>query len=327
MGLTRFLRKPWGRSPLQDATVDGNGTPRLALPPAPQPAADVGPRQIRQRKTPRDIREWIEFRARANGATVGTDEPRALTQEAVPERNGWLRGRLVSGLESYLAQSAAELDERGDVLFRRERQLAHGERQVEMEEQALADRHERITTQLHDTQTVETRIHQLVAEQDARGRRITGLEETISDREAKLRIAEARLAESDRVLADREARAHSQSAELEKQRLELHELRTKLERGADALQAAESRVSDLEKRLSGRGSAQRRDGPGADSHLLFVPGTTRYSMIERAGDPPSVGSEVAVFLEDREQRFQVSKLTSSPLPSDGRPCAYLQPAF
>jgi hypothetical protein len=35
-----------------------------------------------------------------------------------------------------------------------------------------------------------------------------------------------------------------------------------------------------------------------------------------------VGSEV----EDRERRFRVTKIAPSPLPGDGRVCAYLLPA-
>jgi hypothetical protein len=57
-------------------------------------------------------------------------------------------------------------------------------------------------------------------------------------------------------------------------------------------------------------------------HLLFVGRPTGYRLEERDGEPPAVGAEVDVG-EGATQR--VSKLGPSPLPTDTRPCAYLQP--
>jgi hypothetical protein len=58
------------------------------------------------------------------------------------------------------------------------------------------------------------------------------------------------------------------------------------------------------------------------SHVLFVWTPNGYEFHEREGDPPPVGSEV----EERHARFVVTKVAASPLPGDGRRCAYLQPA-
>jgi hypothetical protein len=52
------------------------------------------------------------------------------------------------------------------------------------------------------------------------------------------------------------------------------------------------------------------------THVLFV-----YSLHERDGEPPVVGSEI----EEQDGRFVVTKVAASPLPGDGRRCAYLQP--
>jgi hypothetical protein len=57
-------------------------------------------------------------------------------------------------------------------------------------------------------------------------------------------------------------------------------------------------------------------------HLLFVSTATGYELAEREGDPPAPGTEVSL---DDDGRYVVSKVGSSPLPGDGRPCAYLQP--
>jgi hypothetical protein len=55
-------------------------------------------------------------------------------------------------------------------------------------------------------------------------------------------------------------------------------------------------------------------------HLLFVWKPSGYELLERDGEPPSVGSPID--LGDRT--VQVVKVGPSPLPGDRRPCAYLQ---
>ncbi|HUJ56117.1 MAG TPA: hypothetical protein VLW49_09050 [Gaiellaceae bacterium] len=54
-------------------------------------------------------------------------------------------------------------------------------------------------------------------------------------------------------------------------------------------------------------------------HLLFVWRPSGYELVERAGDAPTVGTEVEVG----EERFRVTKVAPSPLPGDRRSCAYL----
>jgi hypothetical protein len=58
----------------------------------------------------------------------------------------------------------------------------------------------------------------------------------------------------------------------------------------------------------------------AGKHLLFIWKATGYELREADGDPPTVGSEI----EADEVAQQVTKVASSPLPGDDRPCAYLQ---
>jgi hypothetical protein len=45
-----------------------------------------------------------------------------------------------------------------------------------------------------------------------------------------------------------------------------------------------------------------------------------YELHEAEGDIPGVGSEV----EQDDRKLRVSKVASSPLPGDDRPCVYLQ---
>ncbi len=56
------------------------------------------------------------------------------------------------------------------------------------------------------------------------------------------------------------------------------------------------------------------------SHLLFVWSPAGWTLQEREGDPPAVGSTV----EDGETLLRVTKLGPSPLPGDRRRCAYTQ---
>jgi len=55
-------------------------------------------------------------------------------------------------------------------------------------------------------------------------------------------------------------------------------------------------------------------------HLLFVWTPTRYELEERAGEVPAAGTEI----EEGDKRFQVVRVSPSPLPGDNRLCAYLQ---
>jgi hypothetical protein len=58
------------------------------------------------------------------------------------------------------------------------------------------------------------------------------------------------------------------------------------------------------------------------SYLAFVSTPNGYELREREAPPPSPGDEI----DDYGGRFEVVKVTQSPLPGDQRPCAYLEPA-
>ena len=57
-----------------------------------------------------------------------------------------------------------------------------------------------------------------------------------------------------------------------------------------------------------------------NGYLAFVWTPSGYRLTERQGDPPALGSEV----EEDGVTLRVSKLGTSPLPGDSRPCVYLQ---
>jgi hypothetical protein len=58
------------------------------------------------------------------------------------------------------------------------------------------------------------------------------------------------------------------------------------------------------------------------SYLLFVWKPTGYELRERDGELPPVGSVIEV----EEGQMLVTRVGPSPLPGDGRRCAYLQAA-
>ena len=62
------------------------------------------------------------------------------------------------------------------------------------------------------------------------------------------------------------------------------------------------------------------DPPVQAGHVLFVPSADGYLLFQRDGPPPERGT--AVELDD--DAFLVLRLGLSPLPHDGRRCAYLE---
>jgi hypothetical protein len=59
---------------------------------------------------------------------------------------------------------------------------------------------------------------------------------------------------------------------------------------------------------------------GSGGHLLFVWSPSGWTVQQREGDAPAVGSTV----EADEKTLRISKVGPSPFPGDRRPCAYTQ---
>ena len=59
---------------------------------------------------------------------------------------------------------------------------------------------------------------------------------------------------------------------------------------------------------------------GSSGHLLFVWSPNGWTLQQREGDVPAVGSTV----EADEKVLRISKVGPSPFPGDRRPCAYTQ---
>jgi hypothetical protein len=85
--------------------------------------------------------------------------------------------------------------------------------------------------------------------------------------------------------------------------------------------AAESAsLEGAESATPGAGQTTEEANPG-EGHLLFVPTTTGYRLVERNGPAPPDGDRVE--LPEQGATFRVAKLGASPLPHDTRVCAYL----
>jgi hypothetical protein len=87
---------------------------------------------------------------------------------------------------------------------------------------------------------------------------------------------------------------------------------------------AEGRLDALDARLSSAPATPTVVSPPSttpnDGHVLFVPSPEGYAFVERDGAAPAPGD--TLHLE--EGRYAVTKVVDSPMPDDGRPCAYLQ---
>lgn len=58
-----------------------------------------------------------------------------------------------------------------------------------------------------------------------------------------------------------------------------------------------------------------------EQHVLFVPGSSQYRLIERRGAAPAPGEVVAL---SGGARFRVLRVGPSPLPGTRAACAYLE---
>jgi hypothetical protein len=86
---------------------------------------------------------------------------------------------------------------------------------------------------------------------------------------------------------------------------------------------AHAEIDRLRDELAARGTGSpRASTPTEGPFLLFALADGAYTVIEREGPFPAVGSSVGVGGTDLP--YTVVKVGRSPLPGDARPCAYLQ---
>ena len=142
---------------------------------------------------------------------------------------------------------------------------------------------------------------------------VASLEQALSQREdelAEAELARARLAEDC---------ARVQEGLLEAQ--------ASLADANDQLDARDAQVAALDDELGllrlrveiPQTSAPEPPTPEHRLHLRLMPHRAGYELAETPGPPPKAGEWIAVG----RTRFSVSRVGRSPLPGDGRPCAFL----
>ncbi len=89
----------------------------------------------------------------------------------------------------------------------------------------------------------------------------------------------------------------------------------------NARRAAAERSSLEGAELASGAEQTTAEANAGEGHLLFVPTTAGYELVERNGPAPPDGDRVK--LPQQAASFQVAKLGPSPLPHDTRVCAYL----
>jgi hypothetical protein len=137
-----------------------------------------------------------------------------------------------------------------------------------------------------------------------------------SDLEAR----EAELTDFLSTLTERESALSEAEEDLARRRQDLGAVELKraaVERRERAVEARESELAELEEQAAARaaGGAERAPEP---VELVFVPGE-RYRLVEVDETPATQGGTLAVEGVD----YSVVRIGRSPLPGDGRRCAYL----
>ena len=264
-----------------------------------------------------------------------------------------MRERPLGSLEGYLERAAVDLDERGDQL--RERAAALERRLAELGLAGDDERVDRLAGELEDrdaklkealaelegerrllAETARARAEEAERLADAE-RELTAVLARLEERERQgaeqeavgeeLELLLSRVSEKERALAATESRLQAETARAaaaESRLAELPEIREgKVERERDRKRATASDGATGAPAPEGESGAPRPAATPGAGHLLFVPFSDRYVLVEREGDAPPPGEEVALP-DVNELRFRVSRLGRSPLPGDHRRCAYLE---
>jgi hypothetical protein len=270
------------------------------------------------------------------------------TEEAATvedERPRGLRERAARRLDAYLAATAAELDERGGTLGQRSLELdAQAERlaaaESELEQRARrlrdlgiedANGPERMDQLLQVVAGRDAQVEEIAQEGDRVRKELALAREQLAAKEAEaaragatLTVAEDRLRE----LQAENAALKASCREAEAVLIGLQQTqRTQAEELAHArrlLDERSQRVSELEGALADARATVAKRELSQSTHLLHVPGSGCYALVERPGPPPKVGERISQD-RDADGRFVVTRLGASPLAHDERTCAYVQP--
>lgn len=183
------------------------------------------------------------------------------------------------------------------IVAARARELAAAAERVSAEAASLSARE-------HGIDEREVRLEERRAagarELDERTEALTALGRDLAARERRAAALEGRLAAREQELREREARALAAEAAAR--------------RREDELRAAEHRLAARADERSTSASP-----PPASACVLFVPSASGYRLVPLERPPPQLGEQIDLAGET----FVVLRVGRSPLPGDGRPCAFL----
>jgi hypothetical protein len=220
------------------------------------------------------------------------------------------REALAAETERLLAERRTELgavELRRAALERREASVSEREQALQQHVADLAER-EQLLNQ------VEQRADELVArstEVAAREERLTQAAEALEERRRQIEETAAAFAEREEALGAEEAALAAQR----------EDLRRAVSTLSATLGVPTPPPTPVE--LSPHAVSAPPEPPlvEAATHLLLVAGD-RYSLVEAAGSAPGVGA----LVELDQRAYRVVRVGRSPLPADGRRCAFVERA-
>lgn len=250
------------------------------------------------------------------------------------ERREEQTGRLRSAVEEMLRHGSAELDERHAALAAlalelgaREEKIRAAERDVAVRKQELGAvelRSAAVARREEAANEREASLGRISAELTSREDQLAEAERRVGDLDAEIGSRQRALAASQASVLERERRLGDQEAELARLAAELVERERLLEVEKASVSSGREELSRAVASIS---TGLRLPAPGdgiasdATGHILYVM-RDGYGIVERDGPAPDLDALVEV--DGRE--FVVSRLGRSPLPGDGRACAFLEPS-
>lgn len=315
--------------------------PDAAEPAAEAPAAPAAPSEP-QPEPPAPEAEVFSSAARASSARI--EELESQLHGILAERNSLaqsfneLQVRLNEAAQAHEAGVSAEVAERVSALESRLQAAMAGREELERAQQLAASRLAELEAQLQSAAAERSEVEELSSTQIAElNRELQELRTAAVEREGRLDRMVGLDAELEQLRARDDHGDGRQAAETEALRVQLQEVAEKRDAAETRASALENDLTPLRAELASlrdrvEAVAVERDAAlagragtdpetkGEAAHVLFVPTSTGYTLVEQDGPAPEAGDVV----ELDAGRFVVRRLGPSPLPGPRRCCAYLE---
>ncbi len=236
--------------------------------------------------------------------------------------------KVVAGREAQIEEIGRERDRALKELGQAGEQIAAREAEAAQRGQLLSEKDEQAAALVGELEAARAELDSASNE----------LERTVARSEATLAVAQDQLRdlqtenaglkascrEAEALLLELQRNQTNQAAELAHAHQLLDERSHRTSELQRALADARATLVVTQQELRELHARTPEQALSEPTHLLHVPGTGCYALVERPGPPPDVGERIAQD-KDGEGRFVVTRVGASPLPDDERTCAYLQP--